>query len=77
MEKNGKTVGKMITGLRVVDEYTLKPISYRQSILRNVMLIADLFPFILPGLLGLIVSAKSDEKQRMGDMAAETIVIWG
>lgn len=76
MEKNGKTVGKMITGLRVVDEYTLKPISYRQSILRNVMLIADLFPFILPGLLGLIVSAKSDEKQRMGDMAAETIVIW-
>lgn len=77
MEKHSKTVGKMITGLRVVDEYTLKPISYRQSILRNFMLIVDLFPFILPGLVGLILSAKSDEKQRMGDMAAETIVIRG
>ena len=41
------------------------------------MLIVDLFPFILPGLVGLILSAKSDEKQRMGDMAAETIVIRG
>ena len=75
MEKNGKTIGKITLGLKVVGEDTQKPISYRQSILRNLFLVADMIPFILPGLLGLIVSVKSDKKQRIGDMVAGTIVI--
>ncbi len=75
MEKDGKTIGKMVMGLRVVGEDTQKPISYRQSILRNLFLVADMIPFILPGLLGLLVSVKSDKKQRIGDMVAGTIVI--
>ena len=75
MEKNGKTIGKLAMGLKVVGEDTQKSISYRQSILRNLFLVADMIPFILPGLLGLIVSVKSDKKQRIGDMVAGTIVI--
>ena len=75
MEKNGKTIGKIVMRLRVVAEDTQKPISYQQSILRNLFLVADMIPFILPGLLGLIVSVKSDRKQRIGDMVAGTIVI--
>ena len=75
MERNGKTIGKIALGLRVVDEYTQTPIKYRQSILRNLLLVADLIPFIIPGLLGIIVSAKSDKKQRIGDMFAGTVVI--
>ena len=75
MEKNGSTIGKIVMGLKVVREDTQKPISYSQSIARNLFLVADLIPFIIPGLLGLIVSAKSDKKQRIGDMVAGTIVI--
>jgi hypothetical protein len=75
MEKNGKTIGKIVMRLRVVTEDTQKPISYQQSILRNLFLVADMIPFIIPGLLGLIVSVKSDKKQRIGDMVAGTIVI--
>lgn len=75
MEKKGKTIGKMAMKLRVVDEYTQKPIKYHQSILRNLFLVADLIPFIIPGLLGIIVSWKSDKKQRIGDMVAGTIVV--
>jgi hypothetical protein len=75
MEKSGKTIGKIAMGSKVVDEDTQKPISYRQSILRNLFLVADMIPFILPGLLGLLVSVKSDKKQRIGDMVAGTIVI--
>nr|WP_319373330.1 RDD family protein [uncultured Methanobacterium sp.] len=75
MEKNGNTIGKIAMGLKVVREDTQKPISYSQSIARNLFLVADLIPFIIPGLLGLIVSAKSDKKQRIGDMVAGTVVI--
>lgn len=75
MEKNGETIGKMAMKLRVVDEYTQKPIKYRQSIVRNLFLVADLIPFIIPGLLGIIVSVKSDKKQRIGDMVAGTIIL--
>lgn len=75
MEKNGKTIGKIVMRLRVVTEDNQKAISYQQSILRNLFLVADMIPFIIPGLLGLIVSVKSDKKQRIGDMVAGTIVI--
>ncbi|MFA0834112.1 MAG: RDD family protein [Methanobacterium formicicum] len=75
MEKNGNTIGKIAMGIKVVREDTQKPISYPQSIARNLFLVADLIPFIIPGLLGLIVSAKSDKKQRIGDMVAGTVVI--
>lgn len=75
MEKNRNTIGKIAMGLEVVSEDTQKPINYRQSIVRNLFLVADLIPFIIPGLLGLIVSVKSDKKQRIGDMVAGTIII--
>jgi uncharacterized RDD family membrane protein YckC len=67
----GKTLGKMIMGLRVqaIDgAYT--PM---KAFIRNLLRIVDGLPFLY--LLGLIVMATSKRKQRIGDMAAGTIVV--
>lgn len=75
MEIKGQTIGKMFMKIRVVNELDHKPIKYRQSFIRNLLLVVDLIPYPLPGLLALIFSAKSPNKQRIGDMAAGTLVI--
>jgi hypothetical protein len=35
----------------------------------------DLFPYIVPGLLGWIVAARNEQHQRLGDLSADTIVV--
>ena len=75
LEKNGLTIGKMIMRIKVVSEFNHNAISYRQSLIRNLLLVVDLIPYPLPGLLAIIFSAKSPKKQRIGDMVAGTIVI--
>lgn len=74
-EKKGQTIGMKLTRIKVVTEKGQKPISLYQSIMRNILLIVDLIPFPLPGLLAVIFSSKSPKKQRIGDMVAETVVI--
>lgn len=74
-EKKGQTIGKRFIKIRVVSEIGNKSITYRQSLIRNLLLIIDLVPYPLPGLLGIIFSAKSPKKQRIGDMVAGTLVI--
>ncbi len=74
-EKKGQTVGKMFMKIRVVGELDHKPLKYRQSFLRTLLLIVDLIPYPLPGLLGMIFSAKSPKKQRIGDLVAGSLVI--
>jgi uncharacterized RDD family membrane protein YckC len=67
----GKTVGKMLMGLRVVaidGVYTPG-----KAVLRNVLRVVDGLPFLY--LLGLIVMVSSKRKQRLGDMAAGTLVV--
>jgi uncharacterized RDD family membrane protein YckC len=68
------TVGKRLVGIRVT---TLdgRQISIGQSLVRNVLRIIDAFPYIIPYLLGLVVIAGSERKQRLGDKAAGTIVV--
>lgn len=75
MEIKGRTIGKMFMKIGVVNELDYKPIKYRQSFIRNILLVVDLIPYPLPGLLAIIFSAKSPKKQRIGDMAAGTLVI--
>ncbi len=67
-----QTVGKRLTGIKVV---TLdgQPISWGKSAIRNLMRIIDSLPALY--IVGLIVMARSDRLQRLGDKAAGTIVI--
>jgi uncharacterized RDD family membrane protein YckC len=83
----GRTPGKWITGLRVIQENG-QPLSWWASALRNLLRVADqlplmfvfmkdLGPFCLlpvygPGLISMICSPKL---QRLGDLAARTVVI--
>ena len=67
----GATLGKMALGLRVV-KIDGSPISWRESIIRNVLRIIDsLFGY----LVGAILVWNSPLRQRLGDRAAGTVVV--
>ena len=69
--KSGATLGKRAMGLKVVKEGG-EPIDWQASIVRNVLRIIDGFFFYLVGAIVVWVSKK---RQRLGDMAAHTIVV--
>ncbi len=67
----GATVGKMALGLRVV-KTDGSPISWSESVIRNLLRIIDgLFVY----LVGAILIWTSPLKQRLGDRVANTVVI--
>ena len=70
---NGQTPGKWSAGLRVLTTDG-QPINSFQAFLRNVLRLADLQP-VGTGLLGLTVTAMNDRFQRLGDIAAGTMVV--
>jgi uncharacterized RDD family membrane protein YckC len=68
----GQTVGKKLFRLRVVDIHGLK-LQFSQVLIRNLMRIIDSMPaFYLVGGLSCIINRHS---QRLGDFAANTVVI--
>jgi uncharacterized RDD family membrane protein YckC len=67
----GATVGKLILGLRV-KSLDGTPISLMQSMKRNILRLADFFPFYLPGFL---TACLTPNRQRLGDLWAKTIVV--
>ena len=86
---NGRTVGKWACGIRVIDVDGC-PITGRRAIIRNLLRIADLAPlaalsslgedvppmfFIPTGMVGLICVICTKRMQRLGDIAAGTMVI--
>lgn len=67
----GQTIGKRMMGLRVIDERGLK-LRFEQVVLRNLLRIVDRLPlFYMVGGLTCLVSSRN---QRLGDIAAGTIV---
>jgi uncharacterized RDD family membrane protein YckC len=70
---NGRTVGKAAVGLRVVTTEG-GPIGFRQAALRGALLLFDvvLFPVALVGLGAIVLSRRH---QRLGDLAAGTLVV--
>lgn len=71
----GATVGKFLLGVRVVREDGTK-MGWGGSVTRNVLRIVDLFPFVIPYLLGsVMIWTGGSRKQRIGDRAANTVVI--
>jgi len=68
---NGQSIGKKIAGERVISESGSRPSLY-QFLLRWLLRPFDVFFFLLPALISMLVSKKT---QRLGDLAAGTLVI--
>ncbi len=86
---NGRTVGKWAVGIRAIDVEG-RPISGKRAFIRNLLRIADLAPiaaissfaedvppiFIIPtGMIGMATMLTTRRMQRLGDLAAGTMVI--
>jgi len=72
--KHGATPGKMIAGLRVV-QLSGTPITFGQSVVRNFMRFIDGLP-MFNYLVGLCSCFATRRFQRLGDLAAGTVVIY-
>ncbi len=68
----GRTVGKMLTGVKVVS-LSGGPISFGQSLVRNLLRIVDYLPCI--PLVGLIMILANSNHRRVGDLVAKTAVV--
>ena len=68
----GRTVGKMVTGIRVVREDGTTPPGVGAAAIRTLCRIVDgLFGY----LVGFIIVLAGDRRRRLGDMAAKTQVV--
>jgi uncharacterized RDD family membrane protein YckC len=73
--RNGQTVGKMLVKIKVVKQADKSPISYGEAAVRTILRIIDLIPFVPPYLLAAVLIWSSENKQRLGDRVAHTIVV--
>lgn len=71
----GWTVGKLVTGIRVVGQDGSLPAGVGRNLVRQLMGIADYFPYFIPGLTGFIVALAASDDRRVGDMVAKTYVM--
>ncbi|GLR14833.1 RDD family protein [Chitinimonas prasina] len=69
----GKTLGKRWMGLEVVREDGL-PVGWRESSLRNLLLVADFLPMMYA--TGLLCMLFDHRFRRLGDLVAGTLVIY-
>jgi len=70
-----QTPGKMLLKLKVVDKKTGECIGIQRAFVRTALRYVDEIPFILPYLLGYLLIRSSPDRQRIGDKAANSIVI--
>ncbi len=69
----GRTLGKLVTGIRTVREDG-RPPGIAKAFLRWLVWIVDGFPYVVP-LLGPILALTTQGHRRLGDMAAKTFVV--
>jgi len=69
---SGRTPGKRLTGLRVVRRGG-GPVGFRTSAVRNLLRVIDLLPGMY--LVGIVCVLVTKQNQRLGDLAAGTIVL--
>ncbi|MEN8816782.1 MAG: RDD family protein [Nonlabens sp.] len=69
---NGRTVGKFIMGIKVVKEDG-SPANLSDFLVRWILRLIDIVLFF--GTVGVVTILFSEKKQRLGDIAAKTIVI--
>ncbi len=69
---SGRTPGKRLNGLRVVRDGG-EPVTFTASAVRNILRVIDILPsFYLVGSISILVSPRN---QRLGDLAAATLVV--
>lgn len=68
----GYTLGKYLVAIRVVDAAGDRP-TLQASLVRNLARLVDWLPFAY--LVGLVAVATSDPPRRLGDRAADTLVV--
>ncbi|HET7629423.1 MAG TPA: RDD family protein [Bacillales bacterium] len=69
----GKTIGKRWVGIRVIQQNG-HSITLLSGLIRNLLRIVDMLPFAY--LLGMIIVFFHGKQQRLGDMAAGTMVVY-
>lgn len=69
---SGRTLGKRWTGLRVV-KVGGAPVTFMTSAVRNLLRLVDMLPTFY--LIGIVTILATPKNQRLGDMAAGTIVV--
>lgn len=72
--KRGATLGKRALGLRVV-QMTGVPVTFGQAVVRNFLRFIDIQP-LATGLVGIASSLANQRFQRLGDLAAGTLVVY-
>jgi uncharacterized RDD family membrane protein YckC len=70
--RDGQTIGKWLLRLRVIDESGLR-LAFSQVVVRNLLRMVDALPALF--LLGGVVSLLNARSQRLGDIAAGTVVV--
>lgn len=71
--KTGQTLGKRLVNIRVIDVRTGRPPDLGKAVLRNLLRLVDWLPALY--LLGFLVAALTPNKQRLGDLLADTVVV--
>jgi uncharacterized RDD family membrane protein YckC len=71
---SGRTPGKRLNGLRVV-RVDGSPVTFFTSAIRNVLRLIDIFPVAAPYLVGIATILVTRQNQRLGDVAAGTLVV--
>ena len=69
---SGKTIGKLVTGIKVA-RYGGRACGLRASCLRNILRVIDGLP--VGYLVGLVCISATARRQRLGDLAAGTLVV--
>jgi uncharacterized RDD family membrane protein YckC len=69
----GQTFGKQIAHTKVVDERTGQTVDMGRAFIRSLLRIIDELPFFY--IIGVILVAVTPNRQRLGDMAAHTVVV--
>jgi uncharacterized RDD family membrane protein YckC len=70
----GRTIGKLATGLIVVDEKGRRP-SIIQVVIRTLTRLIEVNPFLIGGIPAGIVVLSTGTRQRLGDLFAGTYVL--
>ena len=70
----GRSLGKLATGLIVVDKTGARPAFWR-VLIRTVLRLVEVNPFLIGGVPAGICVIATKHKQRLGDLAAGTYVI--
>ncbi|WP_255195285.1 RDD family protein [Halorarius litoreus] len=69
---SGQTVGKRVTSIVVVREDG-RPLGYGGATIRTLLRIVDALPTLY--LIGLLLILVTDDNQRLGDLAADSVVV--